>query len=140
MEQGLVTEVFKAGEAVGTLATGMRQPRYADPVARGEAGDAGATHIDPADDFVPRYQRRLWVRQLAIDDMKVSTANAASGHRNPHLGRSRHRNRHKRRAQVRAAAIEDHRAHRVMHGPPPARRQPGASCFRPFTRLDGPET
>jgi hypothetical protein len=41
-------------------------------------GDAGAEHVDPADNFVARDNRIFYAGQFAIEDMKVGPAYAAS--------------------------------------------------------------
>ena len=51
--------------------------------------DAGPDRVDPADDFVAGDDRNLRVGQLAVDDMQVGAANAASGHFDPNFVRPR---------------------------------------------------
>jgi hypothetical protein len=40
---------------------------------------SGPCPIDPADDLMARDDRHLWVGQVAIDDMQIRAADAASG-------------------------------------------------------------
>jgi hypothetical protein len=42
-----------------------------------EALDAIALGGDDADDLVSRYERQLWVRQLAFNDMQIGAAHRA---------------------------------------------------------------
>ena len=53
-------------------------PSQATPTrAPSSSVDALADRVDAADDLVARHDRKLGVRQLAVDDMQVGAADAA---------------------------------------------------------------
>src|SRR5262245_22595431 len=88
-----IAEVFTSGPAIGAFATGPAEPRHADAVADSEAFDAVALAFHDADDFVSWHERQLRIAQLAIDDVKISPAHAASAHAEQKLVRPKRRRR-----------------------------------------------
>jgi hypothetical protein len=65
------------------------EPRNSDAPADLKRVDAAANHVDPADDFMARNNRKLWIRQFAVDNVKVGAAHAAGADANPDLTVSR---------------------------------------------------
>ncbi len=57
----------------------MAQPGEADALAGLQAQYAGPDFVDPANNFVARDDGRQRVRQLAIEDVQIGTANSAGG-------------------------------------------------------------
>jgi hypothetical protein len=57
----------------------VAEPWDAHTLPQAEPFDAGPDRIDPADDLMARDDRHLWVGQVAIDDMQIRAADAASG-------------------------------------------------------------
>jgi hypothetical protein len=76
-EAGSLAEVLAAAPAILAFAAGPAEPRNADTVAGFEAisGIQYGTH-----DLVAGRHREAAVRQLAIDEMQVGAADAASAH------------------------------------------------------------
>jgi hypothetical protein len=67
----------------------MAEPGNADPLTHTQPLDAGTDHIDPTDDFMAGNDRRLGVRQFAVEHVKVGATNAASQYFDPDLARPR---------------------------------------------------
>ena len=76
IEQRRVAQILAPAGAIAAMAAGVAEPGRADPRANSER-HAGADRLDPADDLVPRHDRQLGVRQLAVDDMQIGAADAA---------------------------------------------------------------
>ena len=72
---------------------------------------AGTQALDPPDRLVPRHQRQLGRRQLAVDDVQVGAADAASRDPDQHLARARQRNAALLQRQGLPDTVEHHRAH-----------------------------
>ena len=79
-EERIVAEIFHTILAEAANAAGVSEPRDSDAIADAVGGDVWAHQIDPADDFVPGDYRIPNVGQLAVDDMKVGSANATGIH------------------------------------------------------------
>ena len=75
--------------AIRTYAAGGSEPGNADAHPRPESVDIRADPIDASDDFVTGNDRQLRTGQFAIDDMKVSPANAAGRDPHAHFARDR---------------------------------------------------
>ncbi|EXI67824.1 MAG: hypothetical protein AW08_01765 [Candidatus Accumulibacter adjunctus] len=67
------------------MAAGASEPRYANPLANGEALDGGAFLHHHADDFVTQDERQAGLSQIPVEDMQISAADAACAHREQHL-------------------------------------------------------
>ena len=97
-----VAEVFPLARAIGTDAAGRPKPGNANPLANFEILHTRAERIDPPDNFVARNDRQFWVRQFAVNDVKIRPADAASLDPDAQLARARNGIRqfleHKRRA------------------------------------------
>src|SRR5271169_4031517 len=60
------------------MAASAAQPGNADAIAQGERADPRSKRLDPAHDLVARNDRQLGMGKLAVDDMQIGSANAAS--------------------------------------------------------------
>src|SRR5262249_29522479 len=90
---------------------GAAEPRHADPLADGEAGDDGSDRRYPADDFMTRNNRQLRLRKLAVDHVQIGPAHSASCDFNEQVAWSRRRSRPPLGQQRRAWLFEHHRPH-----------------------------
>ena len=88
---GRIAEVFPAALAVAAATAGVAKPRYADPPARPKVRDAIAAALDDADDFVSGNERKLWLRQVAVDDMQIGPADGTGLDPHKDLARARKR-------------------------------------------------
>ena len=88
-EQRVVTQVLAQRHAIRARAACMAEPRYAHTLANLEIPDVRAYRVDATDNFVTRDDGHLRVGQLAIHDVQVGAANAAGGHLDANLVRSR---------------------------------------------------
>jgi hypothetical protein len=70
-EEWTVAEIFHAVPAEAADAAGITEPGDTHALADPVGGDAGAEHVDPADNFVARDNRIFYAGQFAIEDMKV---------------------------------------------------------------------
>jgi hypothetical protein len=107
-EARAVAQVLAARAAIATLSAGPAQPGHPHPLARGEA----LTGLDEAaDDLVPRHERQLRPRELAVDDMQVGAADAAGGHLEKDLPGTGLGSGQIGRPEGGARCVEDHGAH-----------------------------
>jgi hypothetical protein len=60
----------------------MSQPGDPDPLTKAKVRNAGAERFDTTDDFVTRYDGKLWFGKVTVDDVQVRTAHPTGG--NPH--------------------------------------------------------
>jgi hypothetical protein len=67
------------------MSAGASKPRNSDAPTDLKRVDAAANHVDPADDFMARHNRKLGIRQFAVDDVKVGAAYATRTDANPDL-------------------------------------------------------
>src|SRR5262249_61111888 len=74
----VVAKVLAARAAVEANAIGEAEPRHANALADGEASHLVADSLDTPHDLVTQYQRKLWMREIAIEHMKIRAAHAAS--------------------------------------------------------------
>ena len=88
-EQGPIAKVFPSFEAITAMSAGPSKPWNSHAPADLKRVDATTDHVDPADDFMARYNRKLGIRQFAVNDVKVSAAYAAGADANPYLAVSR---------------------------------------------------
>jgi hypothetical protein len=110
-KQRPIAQVLTAAATIGTDAAGVAEPGDADTLADREAGDPLPHRGDPPDDLVAGHDRKLRVRQLAVDNMQIGTADAA-GHDldQDFAGRGRERA-PLAHDQRRVRFLEHHRAH-----------------------------
>src|SRR5277367_1650294 len=83
-------QVLLAAPAKRTEPTRKAQPRRADPHARRERLDSRAYFRHAADDLMAGNHARSAPRQIAIDDMKVGSTNAARADLDDDVGRVLH--------------------------------------------------
>ncbi len=72
------------------MAARMAEPRNANALAKAQMGDIGADRIDPSHDLMSRYDRYFRIRQFAVNDVKIGTADAASADANANFAAARH--------------------------------------------------
>src|SRR5271169_6588203 len=80
-------KVLLAAPAKRTQPAGKAKPRRADPHARRERLDSRADFRHAADNLMAGNHARSASRQIAIDDMKVGSANAAGADLDDDVGR-----------------------------------------------------
>ena len=83
-----VAQILAPAGAIAAMAAGVAEPGRADPRANSQR-HAGADRLDSADDLVSRHDRRLGVRQFAVDDMQIGAADAAGLDPQPRFARPR---------------------------------------------------
>ena len=126
-EQRRIAQVFAFAPAIRTMPARVAEPGHADARAELEA-DPFADRLDAADDLVARHNGQLWVWQLAVDDVEVGPANAASLNPHANLARSRRGVRPLLHPEPLVRPIEDHGAH--PSEPLQARREPATDRRR----------
>src|SRR5260370_34186310 len=67
--------------------------------------------LDTADNLVAENQRQLWIRQFAVDNMKIGPANGAHADPNEQLSPARLRSWIITQRERRSNFFQDHRAH-----------------------------
>ncbi len=110
-EQCSIAKVLLPGLAVSALTAGRTKPRHSDARADERAGNTFADGLHDPDDFMPRNQRQLRMRQLAIHDVKVGAADAARPDSQPHLPRRQSRFDNFREPQGLPRLIQQHGFH-----------------------------
>jgi hypothetical protein len=86
---GMVAKVLATGAAVLTFAAGPAEPRDSYSIAGLESFDCFTALNYGSDDFVPGHKRQFRVRQFAIDDVQVRSANGAGGDADQNLSPGR---------------------------------------------------
>jgi hypothetical protein len=114
-ETRALAEILAPGAAIGARAAGEAEPGHADAHPRLQAAHTLAERLNVADDLMPGNQRQLGFRQLAVDDVEIGAADAASGDAQPHLLRT---GLGQRQTLIEAQPLmrrrEPHRAHRAF--------------------------
>src|ERR1700752_3416706 len=87
----MIAQVFAALATVWTVTAGLAEPRNADTHTDDKRINVSAYCVNPTDNLVTRHDRKLGVRQFAIDHMKIGATDTASGDPPPHLAHSRQR-------------------------------------------------
>ena len=90
-ESRISTQVLSPAHAVAALAARVRKPRDADAITRLDVRDAVADILHHPDDLVPRHERKIRDRHLAVDDADVRAAHAARPHAHQHIARQNNR-------------------------------------------------
>ena len=106
-----VAQVFLLAHAIGADAAGRSEPGYANPLANFEILHMGAERIDTPDDFMPRNDGEFRVWQLAIHDVEIGPADAASLHPHAQLARAGDGIGQFLENQRRACFMQDHAEH-----------------------------
>ena len=94
------------------MSTGVSQPWDADALANAKVRNAVAKRFDAADNFVTRYDGKLWFGEITVDDVQVRTADATGGNTDQYLVQSWDRIRNPAVAQWRPRLVQDHGLHR----------------------------
>ena len=121
-ESRAIAEIFPAAAAILALLTGPAQPRNTHASAAPQTFAIGTHGLDSADDFVTRNERQFRCRQLAINDMQIGPAHAASMDAQQNLVGAGIRQRSRRiQPQRLMRRIQNHRTHgsafRLLSGP-----------------------
>jgi hypothetical protein len=90
------------------------EPRNPDAPANLQRIEASAYHVNPPDDFMARNNRKLWIRQLAVDNMKIGAAYTAGADANPNLAVGGLRIRPLDKLEPLTGAFEHHCAHLTL--------------------------
>jgi len=83
------TQIFLLAATIDANAASLSQPRDSDPCALLEARRADTPLIDDADYFMSRHDVRPSRRQVALRDVQVRAAHAASRDLHPNLTNAR---------------------------------------------------
>src|SRR5436190_22897414 len=75
-----IAKIFAIRSTINAVAVGPAEPWNADAVAQGKSFDTSADLFDTSGNLVAQDQWQLWVRQFAIDNVKIGAANRARGH------------------------------------------------------------
>ena len=67
------------------MSAGVAEPGNADALADFVICHARPEGIDNADDLVSRNDGQFWIRKIAVDDVKVGSADSASLDANPNM-------------------------------------------------------
>ena len=111
-EPGMVTEVFPICLGnTGTMTAGPTEPGNPDARPHSEMLNLGAAFHNFSDNFMPRNERKFWVRQFAVHDMEVGPANSAGQYPHEHLPCARRRSDHLAFAKGSPRFFKNHRAH-----------------------------
>jgi hypothetical protein len=110
-EQRLVAEIFHFAPAVETLSAGVAQPGNADALTKAMVVNAGSDSIDAPDNLMSRNDRIFDVRQFAIQNMQIGSADAASADLHADLTSLWHGVRKLGHHEFRSRPVENHRAH-----------------------------
>src|SRR5205823_1501071 len=92
-EAGSIAEIFSAARAVDANPARPTEPGNADPVA-GTERSVVRRLLDDTHDLVSEYEGQLRTRELAVDDVEVSSADCAREDTDQHLSRCRRRPRY----------------------------------------------
>ena len=82
---GAFAQVFPAVAAVNAFSARMAQPRYTDPLPERESRRSFPEPVHYPHDLMSRNDRMTGKGQLAFDNVKVSSADAAGPHPDPHF-------------------------------------------------------
>ena len=110
-EERVVAQILLAAAAIEAGAVGMSEPRHADAVVDGEAGDAGAKRRHVTHDLMTENERQLGLRQLAVEDVEIGAAHPASGDLDEDLLGSRLGNGQLGKSERLARPVEQHGLH-----------------------------
>src|SRR6185312_10043781 len=110
----MVAEVLHAIPAKSTNAAGIPQPRDSDLVTNPVRRHIVSDQVDTADDFMARNDRISDVRKIAVDDVKVSSADSAGTHLDTDFSVTWFRIGSFLQFKTRARRRQYHPAHRVL--------------------------
>ena len=110
-EACVVAEVLAPAEAIAAAAARPGEPGDADTLPDCESGHAFADGVHRADDLMPEDERQLRPRQLAVDDVKIGTADAAGQDVEPNGARAGLRTHEIALDERLTHSCEDHRSH-----------------------------
>jgi hypothetical protein len=94
----------------------MSQPRNADSLAQAQAFDTGSHGVDAPDDLVPGNDGHLGMRQLAVDDVQVGSADTTCGDGDSDLSGAGLPVRQLLPFERRADLVQYHRVHETSSG------------------------
>jgi len=107
----VVAKILAARAAEEASAVGEAEPRHANALADGEASHLVADSFYTPHDLVAEYERKLRMREIAVEHMKIRAAHAASDDFDEDLVGLWPGQRQLCRAERLARPIEQHRLH-----------------------------
>jgi hypothetical protein len=110
-EASVLTEIFTTRSAISALAAGRSQPGNSDAIAKLESLNSLAKPLDPTDDFMAGNQGKLWIGQLAIDNVQIGSADSTRSDAHEHFFWTRVSDRHRTSDKRPARSLQDHRVH-----------------------------
>src|SRR5947207_9164901 len=126
-----IAKIFAVRSTINAVAVGPAEPWNADTVAHGKSFDTSTDLFDASGNLVAQDQWQLWVRQFAIDNVKIGPANRARSHAHEQLSRPRLWLRHIARDERLARLLENHGAHVDLQSSTiMSRRQASAPALR----------
>src|SRR5204862_7737925 len=84
-----IAKILPVRSTISAFAIRPAEPLNTDAIADLKSIDVLAELFDTPDDLVTKNQRQLWIRQLAINDVKIGSANSARADANEQLPPSR---------------------------------------------------
>ena len=116
-EARVIAEVLLATPAIEARAVGPAEPRHADAVADGEALRALAEARHPAHDLMPEDEGQFGLRKLAVENVEIGAAHAASRNLDEDLAGSGCRDFHFRGPKRLPGRVQHHRLHHGRRHP-----------------------
>jgi hypothetical protein len=110
-EARVITKVLPAGLAVRANAAGVTKPEHANAITLGEALHTLPPGLDDSNNLMARDKREFRPGKLAVEDMQVRPADAASQDAKQHLARTRRRHGQINLAQRLSRDLKDHGTH-----------------------------
>ena len=110
-EASVLTEIFTIRSAISALAAGRSQPRNSDAIAKLESLNSLAKPLDPTDDFMAGNQGKLWIGQLAIDNVQIGSADSTRRDTHEHFFWTRIPDGHRSSNKRPPRSLQDHRVH-----------------------------
>ena len=110
-EAGVIAQVLTSGETVAANTARVAQPGHSHPVADGKALHARAQLGHGADNFVPGDERQFGLRELAVNDVQIGTADTAGVDAEQQLTASGRRRRNLGLLKQRLRRLQHHGPH-----------------------------
>src|SRR4030095_15872311 len=111
-ETRAIAQVFPVRSTINAFAIGPTEPRNADEISDRECRRNFRAHLfDVPNNLVTWYEREFWIRQFAIDHVKIGPAHRTrcDSHKQLALGRSRFL--HVAELEWLPRLIQNHRVH-----------------------------
>src|SRR6266550_324963 len=109
----VIAKILSAGSAIRAIAVGPAKPRDAHAISDRKFRIFLTDLFHMANNLMTWYERQFWIRQFAIDHVKVSAANRAGADAHEQLSFAWLRLRHIAQLQGSFRFVENHGAHKV---------------------------